>query len=309
MTISWRDKLVLAAIESSYGTPVAPNGSNAIYAIDVSISPMMGSDVDRNLDVPWLGPTGSIPAELHQQISFKVELAPSGTAGTPPAWGPLLRACACAQTVAAGASVTYNPVSTGHESVTLHLMIGGTLFAIPGARGTARLNWTGQAIPYLEFTFTGLYKVPVEAARPTPSYAAFQKPQLGTPTLVPTCTIDGVTFATRALMLDLANAVETRFLLNTEGVVITDREDALTATVEAVPMTTWNPFQKASDQAEVPVEFVHGTTAGRIATLDVPRAQVMRPEGIENSQNVTEWPLRLSPLRTTGDDQWTLELT
>ena len=53
----------------------------------------------------------------------------------------------------------------------------------------------------------------------------------------------------------------------------------------------------------------HGTTAGKIVTLTAPTAQMQRVQGLENAQNITEWPLRLVPLASSGNDQWTLVLT
>ena len=52
-----------------------------------------------------------------------------------------------------------------------------------------------------------------------------------------------------------------------------------------------------------------GTAAGLKATINVPRAQIQRPTGLENAQNIAEWPLRMVPLPDTGNDQWTLVLT
>ena len=53
---------------------------------------------------------------------------------------------------------------------------------------------------------------------------------------------------------------------------------------------------------------MHGTTAGSIATLNVPAAQMQRPAGLENAQKIVEWPLRMAALPVDGNDQWTLVL-
>ena len=98
MAISWRSKILLAKIEAIYGTDAAPTGAaNGILAVDVSFNPMQGSDVSRNLERPFLGAQGTVATELHAELSFKVELVGSGTPGTPPAWGVLLRACGVAE--------------------------------------------------------------------------------------------------------------------------------------------------------------------------------------------------------------------
>ena len=53
----------------------------------------------------------------------------------------------------------------------------------------------------------------------------------------------------------------------------------------------------------------HGTTAGKIVTITAPAAQMQRPQGVTEAQKIIEWPLRLKPLPTAGNDQFTLTLT
>ncbi len=292
------------------GTDPSPTGSaNAVLATDVQLTPMEGNDVSRDLETPYLGAQATIPTELHSKLSFKVEMAPSGTAGTAPAWGPLLRACAVAETIVASTSVTYNPVSDSHESLTFHLWIGDTRYVLLGARGNCTIRIGAQGIPYLEFEFTGLFSTPSEATRPTPSFSGFKKPLVATTTNTPTFTLGGTSFVMRSASLDLGNQVENRFLIGSESVLITDKAEVFETTVEAVPLTTFDPFTLAADQSSVAVSVVHGTAAGAISTLSIPTAQMQRPQGLENAQDIKEWPLRLVPLPSSGNDQWTLVLT
>jgi hypothetical protein len=313
MPIKWKSKILLAEIEVTYGTDPTPAGAdNAILATNVVLSPMEGQDVSRELELPWLAAQATIPAGLNMRLSYRVELVPSGTAGTAPAWGPLLRACACAQVIDSGVSVTYNPITDSHESLTHHMWIGGTRYVLKGCRGTATLRFDAQAIPYLEFAFTGLFTIPTESARATPDLSDFLKPDLVTDSRTPTFTIDSVSFVMRNAALDLGNDVQTRFLINSESVLIVDKAELFQCQVEALPLSgggSWDPFTEAASQNTVAVSLVHGTTAGRIATLSIPAAQVQRPAGFANAQNILEWPLRLVPLPTSGNDQWTLALT
>ncbi|MEQ8340065.1 MAG: hypothetical protein RID15_13810 [Marinovum algicola] len=309
MPIYWNTKIVTVELESTYGTDATPDGADAILTVEGSITPMEGNDVNRNLETPWLGADGTIPAELHAKVTFKVELQGSGTAGTAPGWGKLLRMCACAETIVAATSVTYNPVSDAHESGTLYFYVGKTLHKLVGARGNAKFAFTAQGIPYIEFEFTGLFTDPAEATRPTVDLSAFVKPSLATSVNTPTGTINGTDFVIRSLSLDLGNQVENRFLIGSESVLITDKQEVIEATVEAQVLTAFDPYALAKAQSEVAVVLTHGTTAGKIATLTAPTAQMQRVQGLENAQNITEWPLRLVPLASSGNDQWTLALT
>jgi hypothetical protein len=306
----WRKKIFLFKIETTYGVDAAPTpAANAVLATEVKFQPMEGTDVNRDLDLPYLGGQGTIPNELHAKFSFKVELAPSGSVGVAPAWGPLLRACACAQTINAGVSVVYNPITDNHESGTLKLYIDGILFQSTGIRGTAKFMFNAQGIPYLEFEFTGLFVQPADDTTTAPTLTPFQKPRVVSTTWTPTFTINGVAMVMRTFSLDLKNKVEPRFLVGKEEILITQREDMIAAQVETQPLSDFNPFALAAAQTAVPVTLVHGVGAGNIATLTAPAAQMQRPQGMETAQDIMETPLSLMALPVAGNDQWTLTLT
>lgn len=310
MAIKWRSKILLAKIEAIYGQDAAPTGADdAILATNIVLTPMEGQDVSRELELPWLAAQATIPAGLHTRLQFRIELVGSGTAGTAPAWGSIARALGLAETVTAGTSVVYNPVTDDHESVTFHFWVGNTRYVTRGARGNAVLRFTAQGIPYLECDFRGLFALPSEETRPAPSLSAFLKPDLVTSARTPKFEIDAQPFVMRSFMLDLGNRVETRFLVGSESVLITDKAESAAAQIEAVPLTTFDPYQRSFDQDAVPVEIIHGTQAGRIVALKIISAQLQRLAGLENAQNIAEWPLRFVPLPDQGNDQWTLTLT
>ena len=140
--------------------------------------------------------------------------------------------------------------------------------------------------------------------------SAFLKPDLVTSARTPVFTLQGNPFVMRSCALNLGNQVEGRFLVGSESILITDRADALECTVEAVPVSSFNPIALANAQTTVPLTLQHGTVAGRIANLSAPTAQLQRLQSLENAQNIKEWPLRMTPLPTgLGNDQWSLTLT
>lgn len=311
MSLRWKSKVMLFALETTYGTDAVPTAADGILATDVVLSPMEGQDLERNLDTADGGPTGSIPVDLHRKITFKVEMAGSGAAGTAPKLGRLLRACACAETISAGVSVAYNKIFGIVESGTLYQYIGGTLYKMVGTRGTVSFELGASGIPYAVFELTSLYTVPVDAALPTPDLTAFQKPLAASNTNTPVFTVGGVSLVLRDFKLDLANKIEPQFLIGEEVVDLDGHENAITARVRATDLATFNPWALAANQGTVVLALEHGTVAGHIFRLDVPKAQVQRPEGLEDGQGRKEWPLRLTPLPSTTDaaDQWTLTFT
>lgn len=305
----WKQKVLLAKLETVYGTdPVATGAANAILGIDVKLSPMEGQDVSRMVDLPYFGAQRTIPAELYQKLAFKVELQASGSLGVAPAWGPLLRACGVAQAVVATTSVTYNPISQSQESITISMHIDGTRYRLQGARGNAKFSLDAQGIPYIEFEFTGLWQPAGDVPNPVAVLTGFANPTIVSKTNTPVFTVGGVALVAKGFMMDMGNQVERRFLINSDSIMITDRAESIECRVEAVPLATLNPFALAAAQSTVAVALTHGTTAGLRSALSVPLAQMMRTASIEQSQNIVEWPLAMTPIPNVGNDQWSLLL-
>lgn len=308
--IYWREKVMVLGIEPSYGVDAGPTAAqNAILATDVRHMPMEGADTSRNLDTPHMGAQPTLPTELHSKFTFNVELVGSGTLGVAPAWGPLARACGLAEVIVADTSVTYNPVSTAHESATIWLNIGGTVYRSRGVRGTAKVTVNAQGIPVIAFELTGLFVQPIAAPPQAPTLTAWKDPVVATSANTPVFTIAGTSLAMRSFELDLACQVERRFLIGSEGIRITDRSEVITTTVEAVPLATLNPFALAASAATVPVLLTHGTDSKTRVNIAIPKAQMQRVTSLDNAQGIKEWPLRLVPLPTSGNDQFTITLS
>lgn len=307
----WKSKTVLVKMETTYGTDPVPTGAaNAILCSNVTWSPMEGTDVVRNLERPFFAAAPTLPAELRCVISFDVELVGSGTLGTAPGWGPLMRACAAAEVVTAATKVEYTPITNNPESVTLYFDIDGTLTKMLGTRGTAVLGLSANGLPKATLTMTGLFSVPTEVAKPTPVYTGFQAPEVGSSTNTPTFTIGGTSFVLRDFQLDLGNDVQPRILIGQESILIVDKSEKLTATVEAVAVSAYNPMTIARAGTLQAIVLAHSNTVGRKVRIDVGSALQQRLSGVQQNQNIAEWPLVFVPQPTSaGNDQWKITLT
>ena len=311
MPINWKSTIVLLKTETTYATDAVPTGAaNAMLLTDVQLQPMEGEDVSRNLELPYMGGQEDVPAGLRAVVTCTFELVGSGTVGTAPDWGPLMRALGAAQVVTTGTSVAFNPVSDSHESVSIYFWKGATRHVLLGARGTGVLTLNAQGIPVCRATLTGLWSQPTEQARVTVDLSRFQVPQIASKANTPTFTIGGAPFVMRNFSLDLGNDVQPRLLVGYEGILIVDKSELLSATVEAVPLTTYNPYQIANAGTRQAIVLQHGTVAGRRVRVEAGQAQQRRLSGFENNQNVVEWPLQFRPLPTSaGNDQWRITLT
>ena len=113
----WRNRLLLSAIETTYGTSPAMTGADAILLKELDVSPLEVELQDRELITGYFGNTEKYLGSRMSMAKFSVELQGSGTAGTPPKYGEILRACGFSETIVPATSVEYLPISTAQESV------------------------------------------------------------------------------------------------------------------------------------------------------------------------------------------------
>ena len=78
-----RNTAILAKIESTYGTDATPTeGANAILISNASITPLQAQNVKRDLIRPYMGNSEELLGAAYVEMTFDVELAGSGAAGT-----------------------------------------------------------------------------------------------------------------------------------------------------------------------------------------------------------------------------------
>ena len=118
MALLSRKRLILAKIESTYGTDSSPAGSDAVLVRNLEITPIESETVSRDLIRPYLGNSDQILANTRVSITFEAELAGSGSAGTASKIDALLRSCGLAATTTA-AAVTGTAQAGSAGSITL----------------------------------------------------------------------------------------------------------------------------------------------------------------------------------------------
>ena len=300
---------ILAKIETTYGVDAVPTGAaNAMLMTDVTITPLKAAQKDeRSLPLGYDGNQGMLVNTFYGELQGSIELVGSGTAGTAPAWGPLMRACGMDQTITAGVSVAYAPVSYGRESVSLYFNLDGVLTKLLGVRGTWKLAFEPGKIPKIVFSLTGLFSAMTDTAFPTNTYTAFKTPVLVSDTNT-TFSIHGVSVPLHSLDIDFGNKVELYLPVNSTSVEITGREVSGAASVEAssVAAKDWAGIFKARTRSTLSV--VHGIAAGYIATLAAPSIEIGEPE-VTQVQGIVANKIPLAMCPVSGDDELTLTLT
>ena len=263
-----RRRLILAKIESSYGTDPTPAGTNAILVRNLEIQPLVADTVNRELVRPYLGQADQLLSQTRVEVSFEVELAGSGTAGIAPAYGPVLQSCGLDETIVTDTSVTYDPLSSGFESCTIYYHQDGIRHKVTGCRGTLEMSCEVGQIPVISFTMTGIYNAPTDETQPTPTDSNQADPVLFKEGNTTGFSAFGYSGCLMSYNFSLANDVIYRELVGcTKEILITNRAPNGTAVIEAPTITAKDFFTVATGSSTGSITFQHGQSAGNIVTM------------------------------------------
>lgn len=294
----FRKKVVLAKTETTYGTDPTPTASaNAILFQSASIEPIVGEGLSRDLDKSTFGADAMDMVGQHVKLTLRVEAAGSGTAGTAPAYGPLLKACGYSETVVSSTSVTYAPIDDGIDSLTQIFQHDKKFHKLTGSRGSVKFVAKKRGYPYFEFVFMGLYNTVTAGTISTPTLTAFRKPVPFRASTV-SCTLLGETIGLHEIDIDFGQKVNFYEHSEEESIVIEDREGAGNVMFELPEIGDYNFYTAAAASTLGALTYVHGTTAGNIITINAPNVQIADPRD-EDVQGITALRARL-PLTTDG---------
>jgi hypothetical protein len=98
--------------------PVPTGGDALLVNDDLELTPLAGETVARNIIRPFRGAYEQLTSNTQVGISFSVEFAASGAAGTAPKYADLIRACSMAQTIT-GSALTGTATAGAAGTITL----------------------------------------------------------------------------------------------------------------------------------------------------------------------------------------------
>lgn len=297
---------VLAKIEATYKTDPTPTGvANAMRVSNLNLTPMNGDTLVRDYVGPYFRNFANIVVNSHVKADFEVELQSSGTLGTAPAFGPLLRACACGETVTASTKVEYAPVSTITDSVTMYFYKDGLVHKIVGMRGDAEVMLSAREVPTIKFSMTGIYAGPVDAALPAVTLTGFKNPVAAEKSNTSGFTFLGTSFPLESLSLKFGNEVFYRNLVGAEEVIITDRKPTGEILIDAPTVATYDFFTAAANGTTGALAIQHGQTGTLISTIDVGVLQVLQPS-YEDASGTLMLKVPFIALPSSGNDDFKL---
>lgn len=271
---------VLAKKETTYGTDAVPTAAaNGVLTRNYSARPLEVDQLERNLDSADYGAQPSTPSNKRRTISYEVEIAGSGAAGTAPAWMELLEGCGMAPAVlAAGVDAQQRFAASGvaPSSVTHYDFLSDQRRKALGCAGTFSMDFTAGAYPFFGFEWTGL----VPAASP------FDKSAPGAVTLTrwkkpvevnidnTVFTLDGYAPRLRSWKADAGVSVAVRNLVGSRYVRRGNHALRSTAVIEAPDVVTKNYLTSLSEGSLVAFALTHGTVAGNIIELSSAKVQI-----------------------------------
>jgi hypothetical protein len=311
MPLLSRKRLILAKTEATYGTDPTPTGSsNAILVRNLEVTPLQADVVSRDLIRPYLGNSDQLLANTRVEVTFEVELAGSGTAGTAPAYGPVLKACGLSETVVATTSVTYAPVSASFSSCTIYFHNDGIRHKLTGCRGSFSLNTEVGQIPVIAFTMTGIYNAPTDETLPSPTYSNQVAPLIFKNGNTSNFSIFSYSGCLQSLNFDVANEVIYRELVGcNKEVLITNRAPSGTAVIEAPSIATKDFFTIANGSTTGSITFQHGATAGNIVTFTTAQSDIGSPTySDQDGIQMLNLPYLAIPT-SSGNDELSLAFT
>lgn len=298
---------LFAKIESSYNsdpTPVAATDVLEIFG-QPAFEPVTDLK-EKTIPISTFGKLAPLVVGKMYKISgIKVPLKGSGSAGTVPRIGCLLRACGMTQTISAGVSVTYAVHSTLEgESVTLYFWLGGTKHIMTGCVGTWKLPLEANAEMMLEFELTGMYGGTIaDVTFPTPTFETTERLIWRAANFKTTVASSEVTLYISKFDLDLGNAISERpdpngaYGLN--RLYISNRESKISFDPEKEALATFNPYTLHTAQTLIDFETKPTGSAGNLVEIVAADYSLDAPKS-GSRNNVLTWDLSLQARPTTA---------
>ena len=306
-----RNTIVMAALQAAEGTPAVFAAKDAVAVVEASVD-YVYQNVERGLIRPWMGNGGVLQGTRSLKIDITTELFGSGTPGTPPAWGRLMRGCTFAEVVSA-TMVEYLPMTDGHEMLTIDYVLAGVRHRMTEARGSVSIAAEADGRPTLKFSFIGADAGPVVQANTPVTYADWKLPEVVNNINTKMVTLGGTyaagvvtggtSYCSRGLTLDLAADLKFKSMLGCGGAEIDDRKPKgqlkleLSAAQEVAMLADINVGKPTS------VSMLHGSAAGKRVLFWLPNVTRSNPKVGDSHEGTVMMGMDLSPEPVLGNDE------
>jgi hypothetical protein len=280
--LKFKRKVLLFKLESVYGTDSVPvAATDGLLVRNLSVSPLKLSYEARGpLVKPFYANDGQIVTGKWSEMSFEIEMAGAGGAVDAVAkYAPVLRACALAQTINAGVSVQYDPISTAEESASAYFQIDGRQHRMLGLRGNKfGMSISAGKAPVFQFGFIGLHVQPTDTALTPATLTGFTRPVSVNNANTTPFTLHGFAGKFREFSFELGLETAYRNGPNHENVVTTGRMPKGKITLESELVATKDWYTIIKGETLGALAITHGTVAGNKVKFDAPNVQITEPD-------------------------------
>ncbi len=313
----FKSKTQLAAkIETVEGVPEALAGVDVLLVANPSFKPNT-PPVQRDNTSQTMSQSAAVMGLRSATMGFDIELKGSGTPGTAPEYGKLLKMCGFSESIVASPeSVTYLPTSTyggnpvSIPSGTLGFYMDGVLKKIWGARGDVSLKLDTGKFGVLSFKFTGADFSVTDAALLSAgvSYQTTKPPVF----MNANFTMDSYAAILSVLEIKMANVVTLRDSANALSgylsAIITGRKPTMTFDPEMVLVASYDFYGKLRSNNEGVLSTVLGATSGNIIAITAPKVQYTGINPADRGGiNTLGMDCQLN--KNAGDDELSIVLT
>lgn len=315
---NWQSKVILAKIETTEGTDAVPVvGTNAFQVLDYQPQFMDSDGKVRNIERPFFGARPVGLAAIRRGATFGMEIHGGGNAAgtTVPPWMIMNRVCGFdAGVVTGGNSVVQTPITTGIGSLTHWAYLDDLLVQTLGARGSVGFRFEDDEFPMFNYRLLGIAPaagLASQSAPGAPTITGYVDPVLVS-TANTTFTLDGFAAPLRRLEMDANAELNFRSLVGpSDRIQYRDRNWNGTAVIRVPDLTAKDYFAKIQPGTTMAGILTHGTTAGNIVRVDMPRLQITGNVDLseEDGEVMATLPLSALPSNPTGNDEVTFKTT
>jgi hypothetical protein len=294
------DRLLLAKVETTKNTDAVPVvGTNAIRIKTGKL--VVTTDIKKRTVVKQtMGELPHLIGNQTLQLDLEIENKSSGAAGTAPEVGTLLKGCGILETISAGVSAAYAPLSTisNHKSLTLYWYDDGLLWKLIGAVGKHSFDAKIGEAGTWKFTFQADFIAPTVVSCPTGAVYQSAAPIVMSSTDIIN---DGTAIKVGAFSLDDAGEIQHHLTTGGDEFVFKGRNPKVKFGKDSISTATEWAALTAGINAALSATF--GSTVGSRLVLTAP---VARRDSVANTARGERPTLEIAYglYESTGDDQY-----
>jgi hypothetical protein len=313
MALLARKKQIITKVESTKGTEATGMASeDAVVAADEINFEYAPEEVVRNPLRSSLSPLESIPGPAIATVTCRTEIKGSGTGQTPPSWGAMLRACGFTETVNTS-TVVYALDSDDADTDTISIWVynDGIVDKVIGARGTVSFDLNANQLPYMNFTFSGIYSDRATVAMATEDFESTIPDKWYAASLAFTggIAIAGANLCVSSLSLDMNNDIAVKQCVNAASgltyAILTGRDAGGTINPDRVLVATEDWTSHINTPTTGALAWNVGSGAGETVAFSCPYTQIISiADGDE--EGVSKDDLTFKIRGSSGDDEITI---